>query len=174
EGSNRVLHTLDLLGRLDEAQVDALSAGILALVLANYLRHTRLKGAGRLLPIALPSPAVVLLDRPLALGQDVGVIPRNVPLPSLPPLSAAFDAVTGAVSVAVVVLVQGAGISQTIPNPGGQQSRPSRDFVAQGAANVASGLFSGLPVGGSVSATALNVLAGARSRRAGVLAGVWM
>src|SRR5690606_3653456 len=47
-------------------------------------------------------------------------------------------------------------------------------FVAQGAANVASGLFSGLPVGGSVSATALNVLAGARSRRAGVLAGVWM
>lgn len=174
EGPNRVAQTLDLLGRLDEAQLDALGAGLLALVLAKYLPRTRLKGTGRLIAIALPSLGVVLLDRPLALVHDVGVIPRSVPLPSLPPLSAAFDAITGAISVAVVVLVQGAGISQTIPNPGGQQSRPSRDFMAQGAANVASGLFSGLPVGGSVSATALNVLAGARSRRAGVLAGVWM
>ena len=48
------------------------------------------------------------------------------------------------------------------------------DFVAQGAANVASGFFRGLPVGGSLSTTALSVLAGARSRAAAILAGVWM
>src|SRR5690606_19509251 len=60
EGPNRVAQTLDLLGRLDEAQLDALGAGLVALVLANYLPRTRLKGAGRLIAIALPSLAVVL------------------------------------------------------------------------------------------------------------------
>jgi SulP family sulfate permease len=50
----------------------------------------------------------------------------------------------------------------------------SRDFAAQGAANVASGLVRGLPVGGSLSTTALSVLAGARTRWAAVFAGLWM
>ena len=51
---------------------------------------------------------------------------------------------------------------------------PSRDLVAQGAANVASGLFSGIPAGGSVGQTALNIAVGARTRWAGILGGVWM
>jgi SulP family sulfate permease len=50
----------------------------------------------------------------------------------------------------------------------------SRDFIAQGAANVASGLGRGLPVGGSLSTTALTILSGARTRWAPILAGVWM
>jgi len=174
EGGNRVTQTFDLLLRLDEIHVDALAAGLAAMILAVVLPRTRLKGAGRLIAILIPSLVVVVLDRPVALVHDVGEIPRSVPRPSLPPLSAAFDVITGAVSVAVVALVQAAGVSQTVPNPGGEHSRPSKDFIAQGAANMASGLFSGLPVGGSVSATAVNVLAGARSRWAGVSAGGWM
>jgi SulP family sulfate permease len=47
-------------------------------------------------------------------------------------------------------------------------------MIAQGVANAASGLLSGIPAGGSVGQTALNVSVGARSRWAGVLAGVWM
>jgi SulP family sulfate permease len=47
-------------------------------------------------------------------------------------------------------------------------------MVAQGVANAASGLLSGIPAGGSVGQTALNVSIGARSRWAGILAGLWM
>jgi SulP family sulfate permease len=47
-------------------------------------------------------------------------------------------------------------------------------MLAQGAANVASGIFSGIPAGGSVGQTALNVSVGARTRWAGVLHGAWM
>ena len=47
-------------------------------------------------------------------------------------------------------------------------------MVAQGVANAASGVFSGIPAGGSVGQTALNVSVGAQSRWAGVLGGVWM
>src|SRR5690606_5819797 len=56
----------------------------------------------------------------------------------------------------------------------GSRSRGSRDFIAQGVANVVSGVFRGLPVGGSASTTALNVLSGARSHWAAVFAGLWM
>jgi SulP family sulfate permease len=74
----------------------------------------------------------------------------------------------------VVILVQGAGVSQSVPNPDGSRRSTSRDFIAQGAGNVASGFFRGLPVGGSLSATALNVIYGAQTRWAVVFAGVWM
>jgi sulfate permease, SulP family len=111
----------------------------------------------------------------VALVDSDGPIPRGVPLPALPALSAlSVDVVTTAVAVAAVILVQGAGVSQSVPNPDGRRSDPSRDFTAQGIANVASGLFSGLPVGGSVGQTALNVAAGARTRWAAIFSGVWM
>ena len=107
--------------------------------------------------------------------QDVGDIPQGVPMPVLPSLSSLnLNVITGALAVAVVILVQGAGVSQSVPNPDGSRRSTSRDFIAQGAANVASGLFRGLPVGGSLSATALNVIYGAQSRWAAILAGIWM
>lgn len=79
-----------------------------------------------------------------------------------------------AVSLAFVGLVQGASISATYPNPDGTSPDASRDFVGQGVANVAAGVFQGMPVGGSVSASAVNKEAGARSRQSLVYAGVVM
>ena len=104
-----------------------------------------------------------------------GEIPSGVPTPVLPSLtSITFDVVTGALALAAIILVQGAGVSQSVPNPDGSRRSMSRDFIAQGAANVASGFFRGLPVGGSLSTTALTVLSGARSHWAPILAGLWM
>ena len=79
-----------------------------------------------------------------------------------------------ALSLTFVALVQGAGISANFVNPDGTYPDASRDFVGQGAANVASGLLQGMPVGGSLSASALNKAAGARSRQAPLIAGLVM
>ena len=72
--------------------------------------------------------------------------------------------VVPALSLAFVGLVQGATISANFPNPDGRYPDVSRDFVGQGTANVIAGIFQGMPVGGSVSASSLNKAAGARSR----------
>jgi SulP family sulfate permease len=74
----------------------------------------------------------------------------------------------------VIVLVQGVGVSESAPNRNGPASEPNRDFIAQGVGNLASGLFRGQPVGGSVGQTALNVAAGARGRWASIFSGLWM
>jgi SulP family sulfate permease len=71
-------------------------------------------------------------------------------------------------------LVQGAGISANFPNSDGTYPDASQDFVGQGAANVAVGVFQGMPVGGSMSASSLVKNAGAKSRLALLIAGVVM
>jgi SulP family sulfate permease len=76
-------------------------------------------------------------------------------------------------AVGIIGLVQGAGISGSYPNPDGKYPDVSRDFLGQGVGNLAVSLFRGLPVGGSISSTALVVGAGARSRWANVFTGLF-
>jgi sulfate permease, SulP family len=175
-GGNRIAQTFDLLLNLGQIRLASLILAALTLALAVLLPRTPLRNFGRLAAIAIPSLLVALLDlSDVEIVQDVGDIPQGVPLPVLPSLSSLnLDVITGALTVALVILVQGAGVSQSVPNPDGSRRSTSHDFIAQGAANVASGLFRGLPVGGSLSATALNVIYGAQSRWAVVLAGVFM
>jgi SulP family sulfate permease len=76
--------------------------------------------------------------------------------------------------VAVIGLVQGAGVSQGTPNPNGQYPNVSRDFVGQGAANIATSLVGGIPAGGSVSGTVLIMGAGAKSRWGNIFVGLFV
>jgi SulP family sulfate permease len=177
-GANRIAQTFDLLGNLDQVHVPSLALAALTLLLALFLRRTRLHTVASLLAIAVPSLLTALLDMEgVQVVQDLGEIPGGLPtlfLPtSLPPLPVMVEVLTGALAVAAVVLVQGAGVSQSVPNPDGSRKSMSRDFIAQGAANVVVGLLRGLPVGGSLSGTALNVVSRARTRWAGILGGLW-
>jgi carbonic anhydrase len=56
----------------------------------------------------------------------------------------------------------------------GPRTRADRELLGQGAANVVSGLAGGLPVTGVILRSAANVAAGARTRAATVLHGVWI
>ncbi|TLM99020.1 MAG: SulP family inorganic anion transporter, partial [Actinobacteria bacterium] len=90
---------------------------------------------------------------------------------SLPPLSAAFGLALAAFSIAVVGLIQGTGVSKTVPNRDGTYPDVNRDFLGQGIGNLAAGLVGGMPVGGSVSSTALIVQMGATRRLANFIVG---
>ena len=79
-----------------------------------------------------------------------------------------------AFSVAVIGLVQGAGVSQGTPNPDGRYPNVSRDFLGQGVANIATSLVGGIPAGGSVSGTALVMSAGGKSRWANIFVGLFV
>jgi SulP family sulfate permease len=175
-GNNKVTQTFNLLSNLDRVNLWALAVAGITLVLAILLPRTRLGNFGRLAAIIIPSVLVALFRLgSVQVVRDVGEIPSGIPTPHLPSFSdISFDVLTGALAVAVIVLVQGAGVSQSVPNPDGSRRSMSRDFIAQGAANAASGLFRGLPVGGSLSTTALTVISGARTRWAAIFAGLWM
>jgi SulP family sulfate permease len=175
-GSNKVTQTFNLLSNLDRLNLWSLATAGVTLVLAMVLPRTKLGNFGRLAAIIVPSVLVALLGlKGVAVVRDVGEIPSGIPMPHLPSFSGlSFDVLTGAFAVAVITLVQGAGVSQSVPNPDGSRRSMSRDFIAQGAANAASGFFRGLPVGGSLSTTALTVMSGARSHWAAIFSGLWM
>jgi SulP family sulfate permease len=155
----------------------SLIIGVSALVALVALPRTRLGKYSALIALIVPSVVVALFGyfEPVTQVQDTGEIVRGFPAPIFPPLGQfSFELLAGAFAVAVIVLVQGAGVSQSYPNPDRTRSDQNADFMAQGWANVASGLFRGVPVGGSVSQTALNFSVGARDRWASILSGVWM
>jgi SulP family sulfate permease len=166
---------LDVLLHPSRIELASVVTGAAALMLLVGLARTRLAAFSAVIALVIPTLLTLSVDS-IARVEDAGKIPTGVPLPQLPDLALALDPklLVGALSVAVIVLVQGVGVSEAAPNPDGSASDANRDFVAQGVGNVASGLFRGQPVGGSVGQTALNVSAGARGRWASIFSGLWM
>ncbi len=164
-GSIALTRALDTV--LHPSAVDPARAatGLAALLLLVLLDRTRLSGIGSLVALGLPTAAVVLLGwSTVARVADGGALPTGLPLPGLPdPAALDLSVVGGAAAVAVIILVQGAGVAEAAPNPDSAPSSPRRDFTAQGVANLAAGLFGGQPVGGSVGQTARCQAAWSRS-----------
>jgi SulP family sulfate permease len=175
-GSNKLSQALSVIANIGQADWLTLGTALLALLLIIVLPRTPLGNLGSLVAIIVPSVLVGLLGWSSVLTvRDVGEIVRGFPQMSLPSFSDLTPGmVSGALAVALIVIVQGAGVSQSVPNPDGTRRSTSRDIIAQGAANLAAGLFRGVPVGGSLSSTALSVIGGSRSRWAAILSGVWM
>jgi SulP family sulfate permease len=175
-GPNEIVQFVDLLAHVAQFSVPTILTGLLALGIVVGLGRTRLATLASLVALVVPTLLVALLGwGGVQRVADVSPIPRGIPTPALPDLALLSPALLlSALAIAVVIAVQGAGVSQSVENPDDSPVNPSRDMLAQGAANVASGLLSGIPGGGSVGQTALNVSVGARSRWAGVLGGVWM
>jgi SulP family sulfate permease len=173
-GSFALAKAADVLTHPGRIDLPSLLVGLAALALFWGIGRTRYAPFASIVALVVGS----LLALPLAsvaTVQDEGSIPTGLPLPAIPRLGLlSFDLVTGALAVAAVVLVQGAGVAESAPNRDGSFAGPNRDFAAQGAGNLASALFTGQPVGGSVGQTALNVAAGARTRWASIFSGLWM
>lgn len=134
----------------------------------------RLKALATLVALGAVSVAVVALGLNVEQVSDIATIQRSLPAPVMPSLSAAPDLLVGAVAVALVALAQAAGIGAAVPNPDGTRTNVSRDFLAQGVANVGGGVFQALPTGGSLSRTGVATSAGAQTRWTGIFAGIWL
>jgi SulP family sulfate permease len=174
EGGNRVMRTFNLLLNFGQVHWPTLTIGVATIILILLLEHTKLGPLGLVVAIIIASAAVPILGWEVATLNDIADIPSSLPRPMLPDISLVPVLIIPALSLAFVGLVQGAGISANFPNPDGNYPKASRDFVGQGAANVASGLFQGMPVGGSMSASSLVKTAGAKTRLALVMAGIVM
>ncbi|AXK47162.1 SulP family inorganic anion transporter [Brachybacterium saurashtrense] len=173
-GDSNIAEALDLLLHLGRVDPASAIVGLATLAILFGLKRTRASSFSALLALLLPTLAMVLfgLDS-VAQVRDGGAIPRGIPLPALPELRMlSFELVAGAAAVTVIVLVQGAGVSESAPNQDGSPSSMNKDFIGQGIANVAVGIFRGQPVGGSVSGTALSLAMGARTRWAAIMSGL--
>ena len=175
-GPNELMQFLDLVRHIGAWDPVTTAVGVAALAIMVALSFTRFESMSTLVALVVPSVVVVLLGLPsVQRVGDVATIPTGLPALSLPDLSLlSVDLVLAALALAGIVAIQGAGVSQQVENPDDSRISTSTDIFAQGMGNIAAGIFSGIPAGGSVGQTALNVAAGARTRWASILSGLWM
>jgi SulP family sulfate permease len=125
-----------------------------------------------LIAIAAAAVLTAVFDLPVAtIGSEFGVLARGLPTPALPSLD--MDLMRAVLPDAVAFTLLGAIeslLSAVVADSmSGGRHRPNAELVAQGVANVATALFGGMPVTGTIARTATNVQAGARGPVAGMV-----
>jgi SulP family sulfate permease len=164
EANNKVIRAIDTLLHPRSIDLRVLGIGLLTIAVILLIERTRAKEFSFLVALLAASIAVKLLQWDLPTVRSLAEIPNLLPSLTLPDLSLVAGMVVPAASIAIVGLIQASGVSKSTPNRDGNYPDTNRDFMGQGIGNVASGLFGGMPVGGSVSSTALVVQMGGRSR----------
>ena len=149
EYANRVARAVDLLFNLDQVDLPTVAVGITTVLLILVLQKTRLRGLGMVVAIIVASilPSLFGWDT-VPRVEDIATITKGLPRPALPDLTGFATLIVPALSLTIIGLIQGAAVSQSFVNPDGSYPDMSRDFVGQGAANLAAGVFQGMPIGG--------------------------
>ncbi len=162
-----------LWGVRDTLSPSTLGIGLLTVVLIVGLR--------RLLPRRWPSLIVaVAMTSALAalpwmdvdtIGARFGALPSRLPLPHLPEISVTRvrELLPSAFVIAFLAGIESLLSAVVADRMIGGSHRPRAEVVAQGAANLSSALFGGLPVTGAIARTATNVRSGGRTPVAGVV-----
>lgn len=148
----------------------AVGVGVVAVVL--LLRRWRPSWPGMLLALVAASAAVLAFDLPVeTVGHRFGALPHGLPMPILPDVSPAAlrNALPAAMAFTLLGAVESLLSAKVADTMSGGRHRANMELVAQGAANLASPLFGGICVTGTIARTAANVRAGARSPVAGLL-----
>jgi SulP family sulfate permease len=162
---------------LPTLNVAALSIGLGTAAVIFTIRHFRPNWPGMLIAVALSALAAWLLGLPVAtIGSQFGGIPSGLPVPQLPTITPELlrEVLPAALSFTLLGGVESLLSAKVADGMTGRKHRYNMELVAQGIANIASALFGGISVTGTIARTATNVRAGARSPLSGILHAVFL
>ena len=165
--AGRVFVEAVLAGRTNGVAL-ALGVGTLATIL--LLKRSRLPGV--LLAVVAATVIVALLDLSTVASVPVlGALPQGLPALSWPWLERGdiVPVLLGGLAVALVSFADTSVLSRTYAARRGAFNNPNQEMVALGAANLAAGLFQGIPISASASRTPVAEAAGARTQLASVV-----
>jgi len=155
-----------------QANLAALGVGVLAIAGIALLRHSIPWFPGSLFVIAVASAAVARVPLPVdTIFSRFGELPTGLPAPSVPHLSIAriSELLPSAFVIAFLAAVESLLSAIVADRMIGASHRSGAELLAQGAANIVSPLFGGLPATGAIARTATNVRAGGRTPVAGIV-----
>ncbi len=161
-----------LLGNLGDTQWRTLLIGLLSLAVVLGLRRWLPLVPGSLLAVLLGIVTVQLFDLEDKGVAIVGHIDAGLPALGLPGgvgFHDYLDLLGPAVGVLVIGFAEGLGAAKTYAAKAGYTIDPNRELFGLGAANLGSGLASGMVVNGSLSKTAVNGGAGAKTQVSGLV-----
>ena len=147
--------------------IAALSIGVIIAI-----RRWRPHWPAYLAAVAAASIAAWLLHLHIeTIGSRFGGIPNSLPAPHLPMFSPGkiLEMLPAALSFTLLGSIESLLSAVVADSMTGRRHRSNAELVAQGFANVASAMFGGICVTGTIARTATNVRAGARGPIAGMI-----
>src|SRR6478752_4154794 len=175
DGDNAWQELSSWLGTLGEIDWTTLVVGLAGLALILGLRFLAPTVPGALVLVVGGLLASSLLDLGAHGVALVGDVPSGLPSPALPDAAIFSDhAATIGIAAFALLLI---GFSQTAGDARAFAARHhyridvNQESIAQGMANVGAGVFQGMPVSTSLSASSLNESAGARTQMSSLISG---
>jgi SulP family sulfate permease len=159
------------------ANLAAFALGALVVAVTAGIRRWRPLWPSMLIAVALAALAAAALHLPVeTIGTRFGGIPHGLPAPKLPhigwrevlavlPAALSFTLLGGIESLLSAVVADGMT---------GRQHRSNMELIGQGVANMASSIFGGIAVTGTIARTATNIRAGGRTPVSGILHAVFL
>jgi SulP family sulfate permease len=130
-----------------------------------------------LIAVVLASVAVWLFGLPAeTIGSHFGLLPDGLPSPRLPSFSTSsvLDVLPAALSFTLLGAVESLLSAKVADGMTGRKHRYNMEVLAQGVANVASAIFGGISVTGTIARTATNIRAGGVSPVSGMAHAVFV
>jgi SulP family sulfate permease len=161
-----------LAGALDTINPLAVAIAALTIGIIAAFRVVRPTWPGMLIAVVAAAALTWLFGLPVeTIGSRFGELPNTLPWPSLPPISVAKVQAVLPDAFAFALLGSIESLLSAVVADGmtGRRHRSNCELVAQGVANIASGLFGGICATGTIARTATNVRAGARGPVSGML-----
>jgi len=146
--------------------------GLVTLILIVILRRMAPRFPGLIVAVGVGSALVVFLSLPVdTLGSRFGELPGQLPWPQLPDLSLPriVELLPSAFVIAFLAGVESLLSAMVADKMIEGKHRPNAELTAQGAANIGSALFAGLPATGAIARTAMNIKAGGKTPVAGIV-----
>ena len=159
---------------LDETSGATLAVGAGALVLLFGMERFAPKVPGGLVALVLGIVVSGVLDLSSHGVAIVGKVPSGLPSVGVPsvPSENIPTLIAAAGGMLLVIFSESLGAAQTFAVKHGYEIDPNQELIALGAANTGSGFLGGLAAGGSLSQSAVNEGAGARSEASSLVAAV--
>ena len=174
-GSNPLQELWSWLGTLGETQQTTVVVGTIALTVVFGLRKVAPRVPGALVLVVGGLLSAWLFDLGAKGVALVGDVPRGLPTLDLPDGQLMWDNVStvalAAVAVVLIGFSQTAGDARAFAAKHRYQIDINQESVAQAVANIGAGLFKGMPVSTSLSASSLNDHSGAKTGVASLTSG---
>lgn len=171
EGRSTLAMAQSIVGRIGEASLPALAIGCGSIAAIVALAKVWPRVPGPLLAVAAGTLVVYLLELDARGVSIVGEVPQGLPSFSLPALD--LDALRALAPAAVVVafvgFIESISVAKAIAAREGYKIDSSQELKGLGLANTAAAFFSGFPVAGSFSRTAVQYQSGGKTQMASIM-----
>lgn len=145
--------------------------GVFCAVIIFLCRRYRPTWPGMLIAVAAAAMAAAALHLPVeTIGRRFGDLPQHFPAFHVPHMTGSriVELLPTALSFTLLGGIESLLSARVADSMSERKHRSNMELVAQGIANIASALFGGMPVTGTIARTATNIRAGARTPFSGI------